>query len=284
MSNSSDKLAIANVALFTLGHKTISAIDDTTPMGEKIGDVIEPVIKELLTEDWYFNRKRVSLDEMTQVNKLTVDTAPSAAAWSVGATITGATSTETCEVVGVISDTVYLVTEPSGDFTDGEVLSDGTNSVDCATDYPDVDDDIDIDQYQYGMKKPTDCLLIRGIFSIHHDRAKLPHKTEGKIIYSIYNDSCYFQYNYYIQESAGVSDVTQMPLWFHRLISAKIAFMLSANITENQKIRSKVELDFNNAYLEAKEKNGSEEGARDYSGNNDWVDGANNDMEVYEHY
>ena len=279
MSNTTEKLAIANIALFNLGHKTISAIDDTTPMGEKIGDVIEPIIKELLTDDWYFNRKRVPIDDMTQVHKLTVDTAPSASAWSVGATITGATSAETCEVVGVISDTVYLVTEPSGDFTDGEELSDGTNSVDCATGYPDVDDDIDIDQYQYGMKKPSDCLLIRGIFHIYNDKVRLPHKTEGNVIYTVYNDNYYFQYNYYIQESSGVADVTQMPLWFHRLISAKIAFMLSANITENQKIRSKAELDYNDAYLEAKEKNGSEEGAIDYSGNNDWAEGANRMME-----
>jgi len=72
----------------------------------------------------------------TLYHDLTVDTAPTAAAFEVGATLTGATSGVTCDVVKKVSDTYYIVTEPSGTFTDGEVISDGTNSVDCATGYP----------------------------------------------------------------------------------------------------------------------------------------------------
>jgi len=233
-----------------------------------------------MADDWYFNRKRILLSDMTQIYKLTVDTAPTVAVFARGATITGASSAVTCTVVEALSDTVYLVTEPSGDWTDGEVLSDGTNSVDCATGYPLSVEDLNIDQYQYGFRKPTDCLFIRGIFDINHDKSKFAHKTEGDIIYSHFNSDCYFKYNKYLTASTDVSDVTLMPLWFHRLISAKLAYMLSANITENQKIRSKAEIDYNTAYLEAKEKNGSEEGAIDYSGHNDWRDGANRIMEL----
>ena len=280
MSNTTEKLAIANTALFTLGETLITAIDDTTPTGKKINAVIESVIKELMADDWYFNRKRILLEDMTKIYKLTVDTAPTVAAWARGATITGATSEVTCTVVDPLSDTVYLVTEPSGDFTDGEVLSDGTNSVDCAADYPESTDDICIDQYQYGFQKPSDCLYVRGIFHIDHDKVKLQHKTEGDIIYGYYEDNCYFKYNKYLTASTDVSDVTLMPLWFHRLISAKLAYMLSANITENQKIRSKAEIDYQNAYLEAKQKNGSEEGATDWSGHDNWAEGANNLMET----
>jgi len=71
--------------------------------------------------------------------QLTVNVSPSPAAWSIGATLTGASSGTTCTVVSVKSPTSYVVTEPSGDFTDSETISDGTNSVDCADDYPVVE-------------------------------------------------------------------------------------------------------------------------------------------------
>lgn len=68
--------------------------------------------------------------------KLTLDTSPSPSVWAVGATITGAASSKTCSVVSQISNTVYYVNYLSGAFTDGEILSDGTNSIDCAVGYP----------------------------------------------------------------------------------------------------------------------------------------------------
>jgi hypothetical protein len=283
MSNTTEKLAIANTALFTLSHTQISAISDATVDGKRVGLVIESVIKELMADDWYFNRHQVLLSDMTQIYKLTIDTAPSPAIFKRGATITGASSGVTCTVLDSLSDKVYLVTEPSGDFTDGEVLSDGTNSVDCAAGYPQATEDLEIDQYQYGFKEPDDCIYIRGIFDFVHDKIKYEHKMYQNIILSHYNDNCWFKYNFYRQESVDVSDVTGIKPWFHRLCSAKLAWMMSANITDNQKIRAKVEIDYNNAYLEAKEKNGSEEGAIDWSGNNDWADGANNDLELYDY-
>lgn len=284
MSNASEKLIIVNTAFYSIGHKRISALDNTTPEGVKTSEIIEQIIKELMADDWYFNRHSVLLTDMTQIYKLTVDTAPSPAAWSRGATITGAGSSVTCEVVDVLSDTVYLVTEPSGTWTNGEILSDGTNSVDCAVDYPQDTEDIDIDQYQYGFAEPDDCLHIRGTFSILHDKAKLRHKMFKNIVLSHYKDDVNFKYNYYRQASADVSDVTGIKMWFHRLISAKLAWMLSANITENQKIRAKAEIDYQDAYLEAKEKNGSEEGAIDWSGHNDWAEGANIELELNSGY
>lgn len=283
MSNASEKLLIVNTGFYSVGHKRIKALDNTTPDGVKTGEILESIIKELMADDWYFNRHSVLLTDMTQIFKLTVDTAPSPAVWSRGATITGATSLVTCEVVDVLSGTVYLVTEPSGDFTDSEVLSDGTNSVDTAADYPQTTENIDRDQYQYGFKEPADSLHIRGIFSTQHDKAKLRHRSEKNYILSHFKDNCNFKYNYYRTESEGVSDVTGLHMWFHRLISAKLAWMLSANITENQKVRAKVEIDYNDVYLEAKEKNGSEEGAIDYSGHNNWAEGANRDLEWHSH-
>lgn len=281
MSNASEKLAIANAALLTLGHRLLTTLDEgVTPEGDKLDTVLESVIKELMADDWYFNRHSVLLTDMTQIYKLTVDTAPTPAAFTRGATITGQSSSVTCEVVDALSDTVYLVTEPSGDFTDGEILSDGTNTVDCAAGYPETTEDINMDQYQYGFLEPTDCLHIRGTYYIYHDKVKYKHKMYKNIVLSHYKENCLFKYNYYRQESEGVSDVTGIKMWFHRLISAKLAWMMSKNITENQKIRSKAEIDYNDAYLEAKEKNGSEEGAVDWSGHNNWAEGANREIEL----
>lgn len=285
MSNATDKLAIANVTLVMLGHKAVTSLTaGTTPEADKINLVLESIIKELMADDWYFNRKRILLEDMTQINKLTVDTAPSADAFARGETITGQTSGVTCTVVDALSSTVYLVTEPSGDFTDGEVLANGVlpgaDSVDCAAGYPQVTDVLDMDQYEYGFRKPADCLFIGGIFDIDHDKVKYPHKTEGDIIYSYYQDSCYFKYNKYLTASADIADVTLTPMWFHRLISARLAYMLSANITENQKLKAKADDEYNEAYKEAKQMNGSEEGAIDWAGHNDWADGANRELEV----
>lgn len=279
MSNATEKLKIVNVAQFSLSQPQLSALDSTTPDGTKYSLIIENVIKELMSDDWYFNRHSVLLEDMTQIYKLTVDSAPSPADFSRGATITGATSSVTCEVVDVLSDTVYLVTEPSGDFTDGETLTDNADTPNSST-YDEDTEDIDIDQYQYGFKEPTDCLHIRGIFDESHDEVKYPHKMYKNIILSHYSESCVFKYNYYRTESTDVADITGLKMWFHRLCSAKLAYMMSANITENQKIRSKAEIDYDNAYLEAKEKNGSEEGAIDWSGHNDWADGANRELEI----
>lgn len=72
---------------------------------------------------------------------LTVDTAPAPAEWSAAATITGGSSSETCTVVSKVTGTTYICKALSGEFTDGEVLSDGVNSVDCAAGYPTYDYD-----------------------------------------------------------------------------------------------------------------------------------------------
>lgn len=284
MSNESEKLLIVNTAFYSVGHKRISALDDSTPEGVKTSEILESIIKELMADDWYFNRHSVLLTDMTQIFKLTVDTAPTPTSFARGAIITGQSNSVTCDVVDVLSDTVYLITEPSDDFTDGEILKDNAdtpNTAVGATDYPQTTENIDRDQYQYGFKEPSDCLHIRGVFSTQYDKAKYKHKMYKNIVLSHYKTNCNFKYNYYRQESTDVSDVTGIKTWFHRLISAKLAWMLSANITENQKIRAKVEIDYDNAYLEAKEKNGSEEGAIDYSGHDDWAEGANSELEFH---
>ena len=73
-----------------------------------------------------------------------------------------------------------------------------------------------------------------------------------------------------------------MPVWFHRLISARLAYILAPNVTENQKREQKAEIEFNDAYLTAREKNGDSFWYRDES-NNDWAYGANNVIDSLEY-
>jgi|GEM_PF-1340892 len=76
-----------------------------------------------------------SISDGTEV--LTLDVAP-ATAWAVGATITGATSTKTCVIVAKITDLTYQISNRSGTFTLGEVLSDGTYAADQGAAHPTV--------------------------------------------------------------------------------------------------------------------------------------------------
>lgn len=74
----------------------------------------------------------------TGLETLTLDVAPAPADWSAGTTITGGSSTKTAVIVSKVSSTVYMIRERSGAFTDGEILSDGTNVADQGAGYPTV--------------------------------------------------------------------------------------------------------------------------------------------------
>jgi hypothetical protein len=276
MSNTTDKLAIANFGLLSIGDKAIAAIDDTTVPGKRINAIFEKLILELLDEDWNFNRFRCNVSDLTKVFKLTVDTAPTPAAFAVGATLTGATSSVTCTVKRKVSDTVYFVTEPSGDWTDGEVISDGTNSVDCATGYP-TEDESPLDTFEYGYVLPTDLLNLRFLSDPYYDRIKLKFYTAQDMLFCNYDDAS-LVYNSKLEESTGVSDVTLMPLWFHRLISARLAYILAPNVTENMKHRQKAEVEWRDAYIHALEQNADYNYKKEQYGNNDWTEGVEREM------
>jgi len=72
---------------------------------------------------------------------LTIDAGPAPADWAAAATITGGSSSETCKVVSKIDSTHYVCKALTGEFDDGEILSDGTNSRDCGAGYPTYDYD-----------------------------------------------------------------------------------------------------------------------------------------------
>jgi hypothetical protein len=65
----------------------------------------------------------------TSVELMTLDVAP-ATTWLAGATITGATSHATCTIVCNVSSLTYYVKDRIGNYTLGEILSDGTTPTD----------------------------------------------------------------------------------------------------------------------------------------------------------
>lgn len=260
MSNSTDKTAIANISYLACGQNLIDNLTDNTPQANRLRSIFENVVKELLGRDWVFSRKNIKFEDLTQVYKLTLDASPTLAAFVVGKTITGVTSGVTCTVLERLSDTIYLVTKPSGTFTDGEVLGDGTSTRDCTTGYPETTTDLAQGTYNYGYVMPTDCLYIRGVGDENCDKEISPHTKKGRIIYTNANEDSFFNYNKWIgeDESATTSDVTNMPVWFHRLISARLAYLTAQNTTQNQYIQLKTKQELSEAWLDALEQNGEE--------------------------
>lgn len=273
LTNAQRKLRIANDGLAMIGQKAVTSLTDGSVDANRINGILEDLILELLDEDWNFNRHRVNLSGLTKVYKLTLDAAPTptAAGWVVGDTLTGNLSGATATVKRVISTTEYLITAPSVDFTDGESISDGTNARDCATGYP-VIDESPLEKYEYGYVLPSDWIHTRFLAYTYSDKIKYEFYPEQDMIFCDYDDAI-LAYNRKIEESTDVADVTKMPLWFWRLISARLAYVLSPNITENQKVQAKDDKELQDAWITAYERNGDANYEQEEHGNDDWVEG-----------
>ena len=67
---------------------------------------------------------------------MTLDTAPGGAGWAAGDTITGVSSSKTSVVVSVLTTKTYYVKNRNGNYTPGEVLTNGTATADQGGSYP----------------------------------------------------------------------------------------------------------------------------------------------------
>ena len=136
-------------------------------------------------------------------------------------------------------------------------------------------------RYDYRYALPSDCLFVRGLCDQYNDDVRYEYLREGQYILTNQESPIYLLYNEKIvKNTGGAPDISKMPVFFHRLISAKLAYILAPNVTENQKIRSKVEMEYQRAYLSAREKNGEDAYVEDEQGNNDWRDGPRNYMDI----
>lgn len=136
-------------------------------------------------------------------------------------------------------------------------------------------------RYDHRYALPSDCLFIIGLCDEDNDNTRYEYLREGAYILTNQDTPIYLLYSKKLVKSDGSPDISKMPLWFHRLISAKIAYILAPNMTENQRIRSKAEIEYQRAYVTAREKNGEDAYVADERGNNDWRDGARNYYDDY---
>lgn len=125
-------------------------------------NVIEADYDEFVMGDTYTEGELVMVT--TGVEVLTLDIAPTPAAWAVGATITGSVGGKTAVIISQLAALTYEIRERSGDFTLGEILTDGTNAGDQGAAYPTVADTLDGEHKVYeslsagniGNYPPTD--------------------------------------------------------------------------------------------------------------------------------
>jgi hypothetical protein len=141
-SLSSDKVASIHVGTILLGKRWITAVT----LGHVVG-------KRLLTdhefqsaaEGCWEETQRYGTSAPTQTGgntglfTLTLDAAPTPGDFITGlGSLTGASSGFVCQAVYKVSSTIYLCRNLSNltGFTDGEIISDGTNSRDCGAGWP----------------------------------------------------------------------------------------------------------------------------------------------------
>lgn len=121
----------ANIILNTICREGRILEDSITPSVCQISTVVGKSDYQLHPPLIYIKSAKIRTQET-----LTLDTKPSVA-WSVGDTITGASSLHTCEVIAKLTDYTYTVKRRTGVFTTGEILSNGLyTAIPIVSSYP----------------------------------------------------------------------------------------------------------------------------------------------------
>lgn len=190
MSLTADEIVICNQSLFRIGAKSFAYATQTTinvNEAEKCETFYAQTRDALQRSfDWPFASERVALDI---VKTLTLDASPYPSAWEVDDVITGLSSYTTATVVSVTSDVEYEIAYISGDFTDGETITDGDveavtwegipltyedetvlwydtgNDVKCGTGYPVVENSTPDFEWDYKFKLPSDFLRVKSDYT-----------------------------------------------------------------------------------------------------------------------
>jgi len=279
MALTAAELKIVNMAMACLGEAQISSVSSTNTAAVAATLMYDQGRDEMLDtgDDWFFLRARAELD---MLYLLTVDSSPAPEAWAADAALTGATSGATCTVVQAISDTVYLVTKPSDDFTDGEVISDGTNSVDCAADYPEVEEAApNAGGYLYIYKLPTNFIRPLAMIDENGDEIEYDHREEVHIdagdnetdVLLCNQTECFLKY------LRKRTTTTCWPAWFTKLVYLNIARQLAIRITgDNRQKGNLIQEWWNDALVLAREANAARDADTDGAGRN--LDHGNNDV------
>jgi hypothetical protein len=214
MSLTEAEVAICNQSLARIGSTTFTYAVQTSVQAEKCILHYEQTRNALQRSfEWPFCSER---DTLAIVKTITLDSAPAPDAWAVDDEITGTSSYTTATVVSVTSDIEYDIAYISGDFTDGETITNATDieivtwegipleyedetvlwydesasdDVKCGTGYPSVEDSAPEFGYDYKYKLPEDFDRLK-----RNWRRRYQHwDIEGDYLLSD-DDSVYIEY------------------------------------------------------------------------------------------
>lgn len=121
MSLTEAEITICNQSLDRIGSANITYVTQTTNEALKCITIYEQTRNSLMRSfDWPFASAR---KELVAIYTLTLDSAPTPSAWSVGDVIYGTTNGYSATIITVTSDSVYEIAYLSGDFEDSEKLT-----------------------------------------------------------------------------------------------------------------------------------------------------------------
>lgn len=153
---------VVNPALDRICVGQVALAVQTTVEGLAANRHYEPQRDALLRSCvWPFASARANL---SVIEILTLDDAPADDPFVAGDTITGGTSGETTTILSVISDEEYEIIDRSGDFEDGEELSNGTDAITCGAGFPIVAYQTPAFEWTYQYLLPTDFLRLRSVY------------------------------------------------------------------------------------------------------------------------
>lgn len=190
MSLSEVEIVICNQSLARIGSKQITYAIQTSVEGVQC-NLHYPQTRDALQRsfEWPFASERATLEI---VKTLILDSSPNPDAWAVDDEITGTSSYTTATVISVTSDVEYEIAYISGDFTDGETITNGdvevvtwegipleyedetllwydesaSDDVKCGTGYPVVEDSTPDFEWDYKFKLPDDFLRLKTNYTV----------------------------------------------------------------------------------------------------------------------
>jgi hypothetical protein len=218
MSLTEDELTVVNQATDRASLGQIAYATQTTLPALTAIRHYEQTRNSLLESfEWPFATDR---EELGKISTIVLDAEPGPANWAVGDVITGVSSGTTAEILTVTAGAIYEIIHISGDFTDGERITNATvydvtwegvsveyedetvcwyddsdaDQVTCGTGYPDVDEITPDFEWTHQYHLPNDFLRLKKIYEDDGtDQVDNRWEREGQRILTNY-DTCNIKY------------------------------------------------------------------------------------------
>ncbi len=209
---------------------------------------------------WPFASARANL---SVIETLMLDDAPTDDPFVVGDTITGTTSGETAVVLAVISDDEYEIINRSGDFEDGEELSNGTDAITCGAGFPVVAYSTPAFEWTYQYSLPTDFMRLRAVYENDMtDHPATRFEIEGRRLLTHYETVS-------LKYIKKVTDPTKFEELFRQVLILKLALTLCYPLAGTDAVRMREELRGELLQIEARARTVAMQ-ENDTTGRKDW--------------